>query len=47
MTVQSVTVTVNGGTSSACTFNIWPAGMVVPASGDLVLAQTGGAAQCN
>jgi hypothetical protein len=40
MTVQSVTVTVNGGTGSACTFNIWPNDMVVPANGDLVLAQT-------
>jgi hypothetical protein len=47
MTLQSVTVTVNSGTSSACTFNIWPTGMVVPAGGDLVLAQTGGPAQCN
>jgi hypothetical protein len=41
MTLQSVTVTVNGGTSSACTFDIWPHGtMVVPAGGDLVLAET-------
>jgi hypothetical protein len=47
MTVQSVTVTVNGGTPSACTFNIWPSNMVVPAGGDLVLAQTAqGPTQC-
>jgi hypothetical protein len=39
--VASVTVTVNGGTSSQCMIDIWPHNtMVVPAGGALVLAQT-------
>ena len=39
--VASVTVTVNTGTSSQCTIDTWPHnGMVIPAGGALVLAQT-------
>jgi hypothetical protein len=39
--VASVTVTVNTGTSSQCTIDIWPHNkMVIPAGGALVLAQT-------
>lgn len=41
MNVAMVTVTLNGGTSSPCTIDIWPHNvMVVPANGALVLAQT-------
>jgi hypothetical protein len=41
MNIASVTVTVNGGTASECTLDIWPLNtMVVPAGGALVLAQT-------
>jgi hypothetical protein len=41
MNVASVTVTVNGGTSSQCIIDIWPHNtMVVPAGGALVLGQT-------